>query len=108
MKNILTLLCILAFGQAAFAGGTLIYTSPAPNGSTVQNSTQYTQNGKPAKKGLFRRNKGQQTVVEEGSYEKNYHAGAPSTYRTQQDKYFNHGGVKFGSGFSNNGTTGRW
>lgn len=131
MKHILTILCILVLAPAAFAGGTMLFTTPqnesGPNnwyypngfnkGYTNTNSaasnfsgTQYTQNSNGNM--VFTQNgvqkPGQTYTTKETSYEKHFSAGHESTYRTKQDKYYNHGGVKFGTGFSNNGTTGRW
>jgi len=119
MKNILTLLCILAFAPAAFAGGTMLFTrtqSPyAQNNGQYQNnttgrynsnSTLYTDGSQQTGNGNLKTTSTK--VTKETSYEKRYKAGHEGTYRTRQDKYYNYGGAKFGTGFSSNGTTGRW
>lgn len=104
MKNILTLLCILAFAPAVFAGGTMIYTTPGSNGQT-----NWYEDADTAQKSVKTKGKkGSSVVTEESSFEKKVKVGKESTYRTKSDKYYNHGGVKFGTGFSTNGTTGRW
>lgn len=105
MKNILTLICILAFAPAVFAGGTMIYTTSDSNGwyedaASAQDSA--------AKNVKTKGKKGSTVVTDESSFEKRVKVGKESTYRTKSDKYYNHGGVKFGTGFSTNGTTGRW
>lgn len=108
MKNILTLLCILAFAPAVFAGGTMLFTPQSQNGN------YYTQTGYDefySDRNIKNPGRYKQTapnVVKDSTYEKRIKAGYESTYRTKQDKYYNHGGVKFGTGFTNNGTTSRW
>lgn len=119
MKNILTLLCILAFAPAAFAGGTMLFTTPQNssgqnNWYRTGNSNYYTQTGYDDFysdrniKNPGRTKQTASTIVTDSTYEKRIKAGYESTYRTKQDKYYNHGGVKFGTGFTNNGTTSRW
>lgn len=119
MKNILTLLCILGFAQAAIAGGTMLFTTPQNssgqnNWYRTGNSNYYTQTGYDSfysDRNIQNPGRTKQTApttVTEQTYEKRIRGGYNSTYRTKQDKYYNHGGVKFGSGISNNGTTGRW
>lgn len=115
MNNILTLLCILCFAPAAFAGGTTLFTTPqnaAGQNNWFQdgagNSYYYTQVGYDSVTPV--RNNAQpaiRTVTKENNYERSYQFGGASTYRTKQDKYYNHGGVKFGTGFLNNGAAGR-
>lgn len=114
MKNILILFCMLAFAPAVFAGGTMIYTTPQDatgqnNWYGKSNTTFYSEDPYvQTMKTQNLREQNQTTVTNESSYEKRYKAGHESTFRTRQDKYYNHGGVKFGTGFSNNGSTGRW
>lgn len=115
MKNILVMFCMLALAPMAFAGGTMLYTTPQDANGHMDwygrtNSNYYSED--PYVQNMRTRNLREQSqstmVTKDSAYEKRYRFGHESTYRTKQDKYYNHGGVKFGTGFSNNGAAGRW